>query len=170
MTDVTPPRSTRASRHWMNSPQSRYKYTASPSGTEYTTCGRCDSTFRTGPQCGCAPRERRVRATTQRVEGSPSPYMRTHPILAITQEGRQEEERAAAKKARVRERARARKEREDLAADRALVAELESAEREQVEAFRRWQEAREREARQAAVNQTREALERRRGEITPTQP
>jgi alpha-galactosidase len=93
--------------------------------------------------------------------------MRTHPILAITQEGRQEEEeRAAAKKAR----ARARKEREDLAADRALVAEMESAEREQVEAFGRWQEAREREARQAAVNQTREALERRRGEITPTQP
>lgn len=170
MTDVTPARSTRASRHWMNSPQSRYRYSTSPSGTEYTTCGRCDSTFRTGPQCGCSPRERRDRATTRRVEGSPSPYMRTHPILAITQEGRQEEERAAAKKARVRERARARKEREDLAADRALVAEMESAEREQVEAFRRWQEAREREARQAAVNQTREALERRRGEITPTQP
>lgn len=170
MTDTTPARSTRASRHWMNSPQSRYKYTASPSGTEYTTCGRCDSTFRTGPQCGCSPRERRVRATTRRVEGSPSPYMRTHPILAITQEGRQEEERAAAKKARVRERARARKEREDLAAHRAWVAEMESAEREQVEALRRGQEAREREARQAAVNQTRAALERRRGEITPTQP
>ncbi|NDI17983.1 MAG: hypothetical protein EBY83_08505 [Verrucomicrobia bacterium] len=88
--------------------------------------------------------------------------MRTHPILAITQQGRREEERAAAEKARVSERARERKERADLEAHRAWLAEMENAEREQAEVLRRWQEAREREASHAVT-------ERRRAEITPTQ-
>lgn len=161
MTDTTPARSTRASRFWMNPFQDRYDYTSSPSGTEHTTCRRCDRTFRTGPQCNCSPRERRAHIHARRTE-APSPYMRTHPILAITQQGRREEEKAAAEKARVSERARERKERADLEAHRAWLAEMENAEREQAEVLRRWQEAREREASHAVT-------ERRRAEITPTQ-
>ena len=62
----------------------------------------------------------------------------------------------------MREQARARKERADLEAHRAWLAEMENAERDHAEALRRWQEAREREARNAVT-------ERRRAEITPTQ-
>lgn len=162
MTHTTPTRSTRSSQHWMDPYRDPYEYTTSPSGTEYTNCRRCDSTFRTGPQCGCEPRMERSRSPRQRERGPQTPTVKRHPIIAITEEGRREEETARAENERVREQARARKERIAREAMRAWEEEMASFERAQ-------EAARAKKTHQEALRKTSELAEQRRGDISPTQ-
>lgn len=130
--EVTPRRTTRASRHWMDPSQSWDRYHMSDTGSEYTTCGFCDRTFRTGPQCDCVPREKIIRVPEERAQAPLSPSslrsLREHPLVALTRKANDKVLKATEKEAERRRREAARREREHRAELETREAELQARE------------------------------------------